>query len=89
MNSYLACGLVPIFTDAINDYSEKINLKGYNLKIKSFISIEEIANQIIDFENSQTNFASLSIEIKKLFHDYYNDDKYIKEIQLKLKSYLS
>ena len=89
MNSYLACGLVPIFTDAINDYSDKVNLKGYNLKIKSCKSIEEIANKIIDFENSQKNFASLNIEIKKLFHDYYNDDKYIEKIQLKLKNYLS
>ena len=88
MNSYLACGLVPIFTDSINDYSDKINLKGYDLKIKSFKSIEEIANQIIDFENSHKNFASLNIEIKKLFHNYYNDDKYIEEIQLKLKNHL-
>jgi hypothetical protein len=89
MNSYLACGLVPIFTDAINEYSDKINLKGYNLKIKSLMSVEEIASQIIDFENSQKNFASLNTEIKKLFQDYYNDDKYIEEIKLKLKNYLS
>lgn len=89
MNSYLACGLVPIFTDAINDYSDKINLNSYNLKIKSSMSIKEIAKNIIDFENSKTNFASLNIEIKKLFNDYYDDNKYIKEIQFKLKDYLS
>ena len=27
MNSYLACGLIPIFTDAITDYKDQINLK--------------------------------------------------------------
>ena len=85
MNSYLACGLIPIYTNAIKDYSENINLNNFNLKIKATSSIEEISNTIINFENSVKDFTHLDIEIQNIFNDYYNDNKYIKQIISKLK----
>jgi hypothetical protein len=89
MNSYLACGLVPIFTDAITDYKNKINLKDFSLKMSSDLSINEIAKKIIDFESSKKDFSVFHIEIKKIFEEYYNDNRYIKEIKAGLKEYLS
>lgn len=89
MNSYLACGLVPIFTDAITDYKDKINLKNFSLKMSSDLSIDEIAKKIIDFESSKKDYSVLHIEIKKIFDAYYNDNRYIKEIKVGLKEYLS
>ena len=89
MNSYLACGLVPIFTDAITDYKDKINLKDFSLKMSSDLSIDEIAKKIIDFESSKKDYSVLHIEIKKIFDAYYNDNMYIKEIKVGLKEYLS
>ena len=89
MNSYLACGLIPIFTDAITDYKDQINLKDFSLGMSSDLSIDEIAKKIIDFESSKKNFSNLNIEIKKIFNEYYNDKRYIKEIKVGLKEYLS
>ena len=88
MNSYLACGLVPIFTNAITDYKDNINLNGFSLRMRSDSSIEEIAEKIIDFENSKTDFSDFDIEIKKVFNEYYNDNKYIEKIKVRLKEYL-
>ena len=85
MNSYLACGLIPIYTNAIKDYSENINLNNFNLKIKTTSSIAETAKTIINFENSVKDFTHLDIEIQNIFNDYYNDNKYIKQIISKLK----
>ena len=89
MNSYLACGLIPIFTDAITDYKDQINLKDFSLRISSDLSIDEIAKKIIDFESSKKNYSDLDIEIKKIFDEYYNDNRYIKEIKAGLREYLS
>ena len=89
MNSYLACGLVPIFTDAITEYKDKINLKDFTLKMSSDLSIEGMAKKISDFEKSKKDFSGLDIEIKKIFDEYYNDNRYIKEIKVGLKEYLS
>ena len=89
MNSYLACGLIPIFTDAITDYKDQINLKDFSLRISSDLSIDEIAKKIIDFESSKKDYSDLDIEIKKIFDEYYNDNRYIKEIKAGLKEYLS
>ena len=89
MNSYLACGLIPIFTDAITDYKDQINLKDFSLRISSDLSIDEIAKKIIDFESSKKNYSDLDIEIKKIFDEYYNDNRYIEEIKAGLKEHLS
>jgi hypothetical protein len=89
MNSYLACGLIPIFTDAITDYKDQIDLKDFSLIISSDLSVDEIAKKIIDFERSKKDYSDLDIEIKKIFDEYYNDKKYIKEIKVGLKEYLS
>tara|TARA_X000000950_G_scaffold289535_1_gene415070 strand:+ start:7724 stop:8740 length:1017 start_codon:yes stop_codon:yes gene_type:complete len=89
MNSYLACGLIPIFTDAITDYKDQIDLKDFSLRISSNLSVDEIAKKIIDFESSKKDYSNLDIEIKKIFDKYYNDIKYTKEIKLGLKEYLS
>ena len=89
MNSYLACGLIPIYTNAIKDYLENINLNNFNLKIKTTSSIAETSETIINFENTVKDFTYLDIEIQNIFNDYYNDNKYIKQIISKLKNYLS
>jgi hypothetical protein len=69
----------------LKDYSENINLNNFNLKIKTTSSIAETAKTIINFENSVKDFTHLDIEIQNIFNDYYNDNKYIKQIISKLK----
>ena len=88
MNSYLASGLVPIFTNAITDFKDNINLNGFSLRMRSGSSIKEIGEKIIDFEDSKIDFSDFDIEIKKVFNEYYNDNKYIEQIKVRLKEYL-
>ena len=51
-------------------------------------SIEEIAEKIIDFEDTKTDFGNFDIEIRKVFNEYYNDNKYVEQIKVRLKEYL-
>jgi hypothetical protein len=89
MNSYLACGLIPIYTNAICDYTKKINLNSFHLEVDSNLSVKEIAQEVIKFENTQKDYSKLEIEIKSIFESYYDDNKYIHHIKNKLKNYLS
>ena len=89
MNSYLACGVIPIFSDSIKDYAININLGNYDLKMKATDSVEDIARKIIDFENLEKDFSHLDGCIKKIFSDYYNQKKYIHNISQRLKNFLS
>ena len=88
MNSYLACGVIPIYSDVIKDYSTNINLGNYDLKMKATDSVEDIARKIIDFENLEKDFSHLDTYIKKIFSDYYNQNKYIHNISQRLKNFL-
>ena len=89
MNSYLACGLIPVYTNTIYDYAKNINLKSFNLEVDSNLSAKEIADIVIKFENTHKNYSKLAIEIKSIFESYYDDNKYIHHIKSKLKNYLS
>jgi len=81
MNSYLSVGLIPIFTDAVGDFNEKINLKEYELKISGNINIEKAMQKVLEFENNTNinpeNYYNI---VENIFDNYYNDDKYIKLI---------
>ena len=89
MNSYLSSGVIPVYTDAIKDFLKHINLNNFNLRLKSSDSIEEMANTVISFEHNERDFTDLNSHIKNIFNDYFNDKKYIEQIKIKLKSYLS
>ncbi|MDO5104288.1 hypothetical protein [Capnocytophaga sp.] len=84
MNSYLAVGLLPIFTDAVGDFNEKINLQTYELKLSGNIDVEQAVKAIVDFEKNTTidpdGYYRL---VKNLFDDYYSDDKNIHLITTK------
>ena len=89
MNSYLSSGVIPIYTDAIKDFLKHIDLNNFNIRLKSNNSIEEMANTILSFENNENDISEFNIKIKKIFKSYFNDDKYIDQIKIKLRSYLS
>ena len=80
MNSYLSVGLIPVFTDAVGDFNEKIHLKEYELKLSGDINIEKAVQKILEFENNiiiPENYYNI---VKNIFDNYYNDDKYIRVI---------
>ena len=80
MNSYLSVGLIPVFTDAVGDFNEKIHLKEYELKLSGDINIEKAVQKILEFENNiiiPENYYNI---VKNIFDNYYNDEEYIKLI---------
>ena len=81
MNSYLSVGLIPIFTDAVGDFNEKIHLEEYELKFSGDINIEKSVQKILEFENNiNVNTENYYNFVKSIFDNYYNDDKYIRVI---------
>ena len=73
--------MIPIFTDAVGDFNEKIHLKEYELKLSGGINIEKAVQKILEFENNiniiPENYYNI---VKNIFDNYYNDDKYIRVI---------
>lgn len=81
MNSYVANGLIPIYTDVISDFNKNIQATSF-IKLDSALSVEEQAKEIIGFE-SRFKFSlieQLDEDIKNLFLNYYNEDIYIKDL---------
>lgn len=85
MNSYLAAGIIPIYTDVVNSFEENINLGDYSIKCNlEKNSLQEISNSIIEFNKKRIEIGKLKEVYSNNFDNYYNDDKYINMIKDKL-----
>lgn len=85
MNSYLAAGIIPIYTDVVVDFEENIDLKDYSIKCRlEKDTLEEIADQIIAFNNKRIIVEDIKQVYGQVFNQYYSDDKYIEQIIEKL-----
>ncbi|MCG8236932.1 hypothetical protein [Tenacibaculum finnmarkense] len=90
MNSYLATGLIPIFTDVIYDFNKHINMEDYVIKLDNKKEIELWVRKIIDFENNtKINSNDYFIEVEKCFNNYYSDLLYKNKIKNKIKEILT
>lgn len=85
MNSYLASGVIPIYTDAITDFIYNIKLYDFSLVLNASLSIQNKAFQIISYENKVNDYSRLEKYIKAIFESYYNDENYVVEIEKKIK----
>ncbi|MDD7560134.1 MAG: hypothetical protein PUJ95_07725 [Bacteroidales bacterium] len=80
MNTYLANGLIPIFTPAVDSFEKNINLGSATIKGDISTSINDIKEQIINFENSSFDLSEFSNSINGIFRFYYNRDYYIEKM---------
>ena len=80
MNTYLANGLIPIFTPAVDSFEKNIDLGQATIKGDISTSINNIKEQIINFENSSFDLNKFSGSISALFDVYYNREYYINRI---------
>ncbi|WP_278036334.1 hypothetical protein [Flavobacterium nitratireducens] len=83
MNSYLASAIIPIYTDSVHAFVENIDLGEYSICLNSKSSVYKKAQQIIDFEKRVINSIQLDEKIQSVFKTYYNDEMYLKQIELK------
>ena len=74
ISSYLAAGVIPIFSDCILDFSEKAKLLKYIVEVKD---IKKIPENLIEFCTNEIDIAVLSKEYNDFFDLYYNPRLYI------------
>lgn len=77
MNSYLAVGLVPIYTNVIEDFERNIDLKQYTLKFDFSCPKSEMAKQIMALSkiDYQDYFAICQENFKGYYDDVYNEQQ--------------
>ena len=86
MNSYLAAYVIPVFSDAVEDFISKIDLGTFTLKAATPLNIQNIASMIISFEKERHDFNQFVYKVHEIFDFHYNTDSYKTVICSKLKA---
>ncbi|MBR5595991.1 MAG: hypothetical protein IKY67_00990 [Paludibacteraceae bacterium] len=77
MNSYMACGVIPIFSNVIGDFKDVFQCVKYKISVSSF---DDCLKTLIYMENEKINGNDLLIEYKKIFATYYSKEWYVENI---------
>lgn len=80
MNSYLSNYVIPIYSNAVDDFAKNINIGEYTIMAQCPLNEVDICEQIFEFETTEHDFTSLMTEVEKIFNNHYNREKYKKEI---------
>lgn len=77
MNSYMAAGVIPVFSDVIYDFKKNF----YGLKyVIPFLHSDEAIEKILKIEKNGINCEDIKFEYKKIFDSYYSTDCYIEPL---------
>ena len=77
MNSYLASGIIPIYSTFIEDF--KVNFSEYDF-IVAKEQPQDVLNDIVNFEKYGFNREIFFINLREIFDTYYNRKKYAEEL---------
>ena len=77
MNSYMACGVIPIFSDVIGDFKDALKDVRYKIAVSSS---NDCINALKEIENRELNSAEILKEYKKIFETYYSKVFYVEKI---------
>ena len=77
MNSYMACGVIPVFSDVIGDFKYALSEVKYKISVSSF---DDCINDLKEIENNGVNSTEILKEYKRVFATYYSKDFYIDKI---------
>lgn len=80
MNSYMAAGIIPVYSDVIGDFKSIFSDLTYTVP---FHSIQECLDKIIDIERKGVCLNKIKNEYMNVFSDYYSTDKYIELLRKK------
>lgn len=87
MNSYLASGLIPIYTDVIYDFEKNIKIDSLSIKLSADMPDKQVADKIMmHHKYNKIDTEVLYTSYEKIFMEYYNDGLYIGKLNEKLKS---
>ena len=74
MNSYMAAGVIPVYSDVINDFRTVFRDLKY---VVSFTGEEEAFSKIKRIETSGVDSGLIKSEYETVFGSYYSVDKYV------------
>lgn len=77
MNSYMAAGLIPVYSEVVDAYKE--NLSGCEYTVP-FVDAADCVKQIKEIEQSQIDVERLIGSFSRLFGRYWNRDTYLTEL---------
>lgn len=81
LNSYMAAGIVPIYSDVIVDFKEQMDGFKYLIEIENIHNVEHSAEKIVNFERNVTiESEDIYNEFAKIFSRYYNRESYLFKI---------
>lgn len=76
MNSYLANYVIPIFSDAVEDFKNNIKLDEFTIMANSPLDVYSIARKIVDFEKTEHDYNKYRSIVEVIFKRHYNDQYY-------------
>lgn len=81
MCSYMANGLIPIYSDVIGDFKEIFHGMKYTIPLTDkFEGVEKI----YEIEKTNINSSDVFDEFSKIFSTYYSEEKYINSLHKKM-----
>lgn len=78
MSSYLAGGLIPVYSTVIRAFDE--NLCGLKFVIKDNGNMDDVVNQIVELERHDVNSSDILKEYSDIFSSFYSKERYVKTI---------
>jgi hypothetical protein len=76
LSTYLASGVIPIFSDCLQDFYNLSKAMKYVYAVPSIVDVDSI----IEFCRKPIIVNEIKEEYKAVFNSYYSKEKYIKEI---------
>lgn len=83
-SSYLAAGVIPIFSECLNDFKNKTD--GLNCRLCIGSNRDDSVKKIVDFVKKPKINMDIKKDIETIFNSYYNEDKYVHEISALIES---
>ncbi len=77
MNSYLASGIIPIYTDVVGAYKEHLNGLQYAIPVQTD---NKGIEKLFELEKQTIQAVDVLNEYKAVFGSYYNRQKYVEQI---------
>ena len=78
MNSYMSCGIIPVYSNVIGDFKEEFKSLKYKIEISSFA---DTIKQLQQLEATPISSISVLSEYKSLFSKYYSATYYTRFIK--------
>lgn len=78
LNTYMAAGCIPIYSDVIDAFRDKLSPISYKIRYEG--SASQLLDSIKTMESQHISAKQVYAEYKRLFKDYYSREKYVREL---------